>query len=123
MDSSKEFDLISEPEMARQLQRLKEHRHITEAAFRYTISDIAFLTGWTENYIRKLEKDGKIPESFRDDVVRGFSFRRGPGGKLVEDAKNRKGRRYWEEKGARAIIFFALEQQPKSARLDTSAAS
>lgn len=78
----KEFTMISRAKMAVHLEALKEHR----VADRYTIADMAFLTGWTPNYLRILERRGRIPKAQRHD--------------------NTLHTRFWGEDAARAILKF-----------------
>jgi hypothetical protein len=88
---------ISQAEMARQLERLKDHK----VECRYTRSDIAFLTGWTEKYICDLEKKRLIPKAKMVGAPRG-NPKFGQGGIHI-----------WDDDQARVILGFRLNQGKK----------
>ncbi len=97
---------ISQAEMVRQREALE--RRILEQHDYYSIEDVAFLAGWSMNYIRILEKKGLIPVSKRlDDEVRGI----GP----IVDGRRRKplGKRRWTEEQVRVILGFKRDQESK----------
>lgn len=82
--------MIPKTEMVLELERLRVH--LTEK--RYTISHMAFLSGWTENYLRILEKKGRIPKALRTEGTIKC--------------------RYWTEDSARTILYFRKQQEKKS---------
>lgn len=93
---------ITRAEMARELERLKE----VKVEDRYTISDMAILTGWTPEYLYKLEKTGLIPKAGR--VTKGPDGKDLPLSGNPDFCKRGKllGPRRWSEDQARAIIGF-----------------
>jgi len=107
------FPMIPQAEMVQHLERLKQHR--VEA--RYTISDVAFLTGWTTNYIRILERRRMIPKSQRrGEQHLGLITALKKRGLMKKNGKTPVGfgqERFWDEDGARSIMHFCIQQAKK----------
>lgn len=96
---------ISQAEMARQLERLKEKR----VEGRYTIHDMSILTGWSHTYLMRLEKDSRIPRAERVGPKRG------------DPKRKARGIRRWGEDQARVILGFMREQEEKFVRVKSGA--
>ena len=86
--------MVSQAELGRELERLKDHTVIN----RFSIEHMAFLTGWTQNYLRILERRKQIPKAFRRD-----------------DAQKT---RYWDDEGARSVLHFKRSQDKRFHRLN-----
>ncbi len=91
MTTKTTFKLASKAELDRKTEELKEHL----AREKFTINHMAFMTGWHPNYLRILERQGRIPKALRRDQLNGIKVR------------------YWEEEGARAILAFKIGQEKK----------
>lgn len=100
---------ISQAEMARHLERLKE----AKVADRFTISDMAFLTGWTPEYLYRLEKDRRIPVAKRVGSLRGDPGRATDKRRSGPDRRGRV--RVWSDEDARTIMGFKRDQDAKFA--------
>ena len=96
---------ISRAEMARELERLKEMK----VSDRYTVGDVALLTGWTREYLYKLEKSGVIPRAKRSETPPSGNPDFCKRGKLMPP-------RVWTDDQVRRILGFKRSQDRRFGR-------
>jgi hypothetical protein len=90
---------ISKAEMTRRVTRLNQHyaelmddKLEAMVAKRFTMTDMVALTGWTQEYLIRLDQDGRIPRARRLGKKRTYR---------------------WTEDQARAILAFREDQLKK----------
>lgn len=93
---------ISKAEMCRRVARLDQHyaevlddRLDAMVAKRFTMSDMVALTGWTQEYLIRLDQEGRIPRARR--LGKKQTYR-------------------WNEDQARLILAFRDDQLKKFKR-------
>lgn len=98
---------VSQAEMTRQTERLDQQYRIEllkelegRVAMRFTMRDMTIITGWTQEYLFRLEKTGTIPRARRVGTRRIHQ---------------------WTEAQARTILGFAKAQDERFGRFKSGA--